>query len=62
MFSTDWSRSVGIDVPLAAKLHHVSKLDRPFGIGLTNWVARAHDAGVIAATQVIDRDARSVGW
>ena len=119
--TTDWSRSIGIDVPivnapmggvaggalaaavsragglgmigmgsagtaerLAAELHHVSKLDRPFGIGLVDWVAanqpdllttaldagpallcisfgetwewatRAHDAGVIAATQVSD--------
>jgi nitronate monooxygenase len=121
MLSTDWSRSMGIDVPivnapmggvaggaLAAavsragglgmigmgssataerldmELRHVSNLDRPFGIGLVDWVAasqpdllttalaagpallcvsfgetwdwlrRAHDAGVIAATQVSD--------
>jgi nitronate monooxygenase len=121
VLSTDWSRSIGIDVPivnapmggvaggalaaavsragglgmigmgsagtaerLAAELHHMSKLDRPFGIGLVDWVAatqpdllttalaagpallcisfgetwewvtRAHDAGVIAATQVSD--------
>ncbi|AKK30683.1 nitronate monooxygenase family protein [Mycobacterium sp. EPa45] len=76
MLSTEWSRSVGIDVPivnapmggvaggalaaavsragglgmigmgsagtaerLAAELHHVAKLDRPFGIGLVGWVA-----------------------
>nr|WP_133693099.1 MULTISPECIES: nitronate monooxygenase [unclassified Mycolicibacterium] len=119
--STDWSRSIGIDVPivnapmggvaggalaaavsragglgmigmgsagtaerLTAELGHVSDLDRPFGIGLVDWVTasqpdllstalaaaptllcisfgetwewvpRAHDAGVIAATQVSD--------
>jgi nitronate monooxygenase len=118
---TDWSRSIGIDVPivnapmggvaggalaaavsragglgmigmgsagtaekLAVELRHVSNLDRPFGIGLVDWVAAsqpdllttalaaspallcvsfgetwdwvspAHDAGVIAATQVSD--------
>ena len=121
VLSTDWSRSIGIDVPivnapmggvaggalaaavsragglgmigmgsagsaerLEAELRHVSKLDRPFGIGLVGWVVeswpdllttalaagptllcvsfgetwdwvpRAHDAGVIAATQVGD--------
>ena len=74
--STEWSRSIGIDVPivnapmggvaggalaaavcragglgmigmgsagtaerLAVELRHVSKLDRPFGIGLVDWVA-----------------------
>jgi nitronate monooxygenase len=119
--STEWSRSIGIDVPivnapmggvaggalaaavsragglgmigmgssgtaerLAMELRHLSKLDRPFGIGLVDWVTasqpdllttaldarpallcvsfgetwdwvqRAHDAGVIAATQVSD--------
>ena len=119
--TTDWSRSIGIDVPvvnapmggvaggalaaavsragglgmigmgsaatvqrLTIELEHVSKLDRPFGIGLVDWVAtsrpellatalaarpallcvsfgetwdwvsRAHDAGVFAATQVSD--------
>lgn len=121
MVSTNWSRSMGIDVPivnapmggvaggalaaavsragglgmigmgsagtaekLAAQLPHVSNLNRPFGIGLVgwvtaqqpdlldtaleagpvllcvsfgdswDWVARAHDSGVIAATQVSD--------
>lgn len=121
MLSTDWSRSIGIDVPivnapmggvaggalaaavsgagglgmigmgssgtaerLAAELEHVSNPERPFGIGLVDWVVasrpelldtalaagptllcvsfgdtwdwvpRAHDAGVIAATQVSD--------
>jgi nitronate monooxygenase len=121
VLSTDWSRSIGIDVPivnapmggvaggalaaavsragglgmigmgsaataerLKAELGHVSKLDRPFGIGLVEWVVasrpdllttalaaepallcvsfgdtwgwvrRAHDAGVITATQVSD--------
>lgn len=76
VLSTDWSRSMGIDVPivnapmggaaggalaaavsragglgmigmgssatagkLAAELPHVSNLDRPFGIGLVEWVA-----------------------
>ncbi|EHB53692.1 2-nitropropane dioxygenase NPD [Mycolicibacterium rhodesiae JS60] len=119
--NTDWSRSIGIDVPivnapmggvaggalaaavsgagglgmigmgssgtaerLAAELEHVSNLEGPFGIGLVDWVVasrpglidtalaagptllcvsfgdtwdwvpRAHDAGVIAATQVSD--------
>ncbi|NTY63473.1 nitronate monooxygenase [Mycolicibacterium sphagni] len=74
--TTDWSRSIGIDVPivnapmggvaggalaaavsragglgmvgmgssataerLVVELQHVSKLDRPFGIGLVDWVA-----------------------
>jgi nitronate monooxygenase len=121
VLSTEWSRSIGIDVPivnapmggvaggalaaavsragglgmigmgsaataerLTVELEHVSKLDCPFGIGLVDWVAasrpelltsalaasptllcvsfgdtwdwvpRAHDAGVIAATQVSD--------
>ncbi|WP_445170693.1 NAD(P)H-dependent flavin oxidoreductase [Mycolicibacterium sp. Dal123E01] len=69
---------------LTIELEHTSKLERPFGIGLVDWVAtsrpellttalaarptllcvsfgdtwewvaRAHDAGVIAATQVSD--------
>lgn len=119
--STDWSRSIGIDVPivnapmggvaggalaaavsragglgmigmgssataerLAAELPYVANLAHPFGIGLVDWVTasqpglldaalaacptllsvsfgerwdwvpRAHDAGVIAATQVSD--------
>ncbi len=121
MLSTDWSRAMGIDLPivnapmggaaggalaaavstagglgmigmgssataerLAAELPHVSKLNRPFGIGLVDWVAagqpdlldsalaarpsllcvsfgdrwewvsRAHEVGVLAATQVPD--------
>jgi nitronate monooxygenase len=123
VLSTDWSRSIGIEVPIVnapmggvaggalaaavsragalgmigmgsaataerldVELRHVSKLGRPFGIGLVDWVAaqqpellstalaacpallcvsfgdnwawvpRAHDAGVIAATQVGDLD------
>ncbi|MCX2932627.1 nitronate monooxygenase [Mycobacterium sp. CVI_P3] len=123
MLSTDWSRAIGIDVPIVnapmggvaggalaaavsragglgmigmgsagtaerldAELGHVSNLARPFGIGLVEWVAirqpdllatalaanpallcvsfgetgdwvrRAHDAGVVAATQVSDLD------
>lgn len=76
--------SAGTADRLAAELEHVSNLQRPFGIGLVDWVAasrpellgtalaasptllcvsfgdtwdwvpRAHDAGVIAATQVSD--------
>lgn len=121
ILSTDWSRSMGIDLPivnapmggaaggelaaavsragglgmigmgssataerLEAELPYVSDLSRPFGIGLVEWVAasrpdlldtalaarpallsvsfgdrwdwvrRAHDAGVLTATQVGD--------
>jgi len=76
--------SAGTAARLAAELDHVSKLDRPFGIGLVDWVtarepellttalaarpallcvsfgetwdwvARAHEVGVITATQVSD--------